>query len=74
MIRLPGALTQAGMGASLLLQVHDELVLELPAGAIRETARLVQQVMEGAYPLSIPLLTDAKVGTHWGNLKPLDTI
>jgi len=57
--------------ANMLLQVHDELVLEVPQAELKQTARVVQQTMEGAYTLSIPLLTDAKWGTHWGNLQPV---
>jgi DNA polymerase-1 len=71
MIRLPPVLARQKLGANLLLQVHDELVLEVPEAELKQTARVVQQTMEEAYTLSIPLLTDAKWGTHWGNLKPV---
>ncbi len=71
MIRLPPALAREKLQAALLLQVHDELVLEVPEKELKKTAQVVQQTMEGAYPLSIPLLTDAKWGTHWGNLQPV---
>ena len=74
MIRLAKQLAEHGSSSKLLLQVHDELVLESPKAEVKETAQLVQQVMENAYTLSIPLLTDAKVGTHWGNLKPVDSL
>jgi DNA polymerase-1 len=53
------------------LQVHDELVLECPQAELNETARLVRQVMENAYPISIPLTTDASWGTDWDDLKPV---
>ena len=72
MINVPPALEKAGLSARMLLQVHDELVLECPAGEIRETAALVQQVMEGAYRLKIPLKTDARIGSNWGEMQPLD--
>ena len=68
MVRLPPALNKENLPAKLLLQVHDELVLELDKAELKQTARIVQQVMESAYTLSIPLLTEAKSGTHWGNL------
>ena len=74
MVRLPPALSQAGSKAVILLQVHDELVLEVPAAEIKAAAGIVQRVMESAYPLSIPLLTEAKVGTHWGDLRPVDSL
>jgi len=71
MIHVPPALAQEKLAARLLLQVHDELVLECPPDELKKTARVVQQVMENAYHLSIPLLTDARWGTNWGNLQPL---
>jgi DNA polymerase-1 len=71
MIALPPALDQAGLHARLLLQVHDELVLEIPENELQGTARVVQDIMENAYPLSIPLETEARSGISWGVLQPL---
>ena len=71
MLHVPAALNKAGLNAKILLQVHDELVLECPEGIIPETSTLVQQVMENAYDLDVPLITDTRCGTNWGNLKPL---
>ncbi len=68
MIQLPAALEKAGLTARLLLQVHDELVLECPRAALEETARTVQRVMEEAYALSIPLETEARWGEDWGSM------
>ncbi|NMC54948.1 MAG: DNA polymerase I [Chloroflexi bacterium] len=70
MIQLAAALKTSGLKARLMLQVHDELILEVPQAELSQTAALVQQVMENAYPLSIPLATEAKVGADWGNLTP----
>lgn len=71
MLKLPGALLQAGLNARIVLQVHDELLLECPVEELSETAQVVQQVMEQAYTLSIPLETDARSGKNWGELEPL---
>ncbi|HEY59723.1 MAG TPA: DNA polymerase I [Anaerolineae bacterium] len=71
MIKLPDILQQAGLEAKLLLQVHDELLLECPKLELEKTAKVVQDTMEKAYKLSIPLMTDAKWGINWGVLKPL---
>ena len=71
MIQLPPALRKAGSPAKLLLQVHDELVLETPPEALKETQQLVQQVMENAFKLDIPLDTDAKSGGNWGIMERL---
>jgi DNA polymerase-1 len=69
MIQLPPALNKAKLSANILLQVHDELVLEVPINELAETARLVQKVMSEAYPLSIPLLTEARSGVNWGSMQ-----
>ncbi|MFZ5820545.1 MAG: DNA polymerase I [Chloroflexota bacterium] len=69
MLKLPGALAQAGLRGKMLLQVHDEVVLECPQNELNETARVVQQTMESAYALGIPLLTEARSGTSWGAMQ-----
>lgn len=69
MVRLLPALEKAGLKARILLQVHDELVLEVPTVERDETIKVVCDVMENAYPLSIPLLTEARWGHNWGNLE-----
>jgi DNA polymerase-1 len=71
MIRMPSALLQAGLAARLILQVHDELVLECPKSALTQTVRVAQEVMEGAYRLSVPLLTEARFGHNWGQMEKL---
>ncbi len=71
MIHLMPALKTSGLNARLLLQVHDELVLEAPREEVKETAALVQKVMSEAVTLSIPLLTEAKCGVNWGSMKPV---
>jgi DNA polymerase-1 len=71
MIKVPPALKEAGLKAKLLLQVHDELVFEVPKSELKETARIVQEVMANAYPLDIPLSTEARYGTNWGETKSI---
>jgi DNA polymerase-1 len=71
MIKVAHALKEGGFSTRMLLQVHDELVLEGPEDEIPEAASLVQRVMETAYPLKVPLLTESRSGTDWGNLNPL---
>ena len=72
MADLPNALSKAGLKAKMLLQVHDELILEVPIEELAETASLVMQVMENAFKLDIPLTTEARSGKNWGELEPLD--
>ena len=54
--------------ARILLQVHDELVLEVPEDEIGSTIHLVQSAMEDVYSLDIPLTTEAKYGQNWGEM------
>ena len=71
MIQMPEAIADAGLKAKMLLQVHDELLLECPETEIEITVNLVKQVMENAFTISIPLETDAAWGKNWGVLKEL---
>jgi DNA polymerase-1 len=68
MLAVDQALGSSGLDSRILLQVHDELVLEVPEAEIRNTVRLVQTEMEAAYKLDIPLVTDASWGKNWGQL------
>ncbi|GAB4476582.1 MAG: DNA polymerase I [Anaerolineales bacterium] len=72
MIRMPSALKEKGLSGRLILQVHDELLLECPEEEAKETAQLVKKVMESAYPLSIPLKTDTRLGKNWDAMQPLE--
>ncbi len=71
MLKIPGALAKAKLRGRMLLQVHDELVLECPKEEIEQTARVVQETMSSAYPLSIPLSTEARYGARWGEMTVL---
>ncbi|MEN8172157.1 MAG: DNA polymerase I, partial [Chloroflexota bacterium] len=71
MLNLDKTLSQSQLSARILLQVHDEVVLECPIDEVKETAFLVQSVMEQAYALDITLRTDARAGYNWGALEPI---
>jgi DNA polymerase-1 len=71
MLHIPAALKEAGLRGQMLLQVHDELVLECPRGEMEKTAALVQGVMGSAYKLDIPLSTEARWGPSWGEMQPV---
>jgi len=71
MVRLPGELAATDLSSLILLQVHDELVLECPVEELYRTAELVQRVMSGAYHLDVPLETEARCGYNWGQMVPL---
>jgi DNA polymerase-1 len=65
MLCIPAALQQAGLSGKMLLQVHDEIVIECPKVELERTASVVQSAMESAYSLSIPLSTEARWGLNW---------
>ena len=67
MIKIPAALTSVGLGARMLLQVHDELVLEVPQGELEDTAALVTRVMERAAHLDIPLVVETGHARSWAD-------
>jgi len=71
MLHVSQALQQSGLRGRMLLQVHDEVVLECPREESEKTARVVQQTMGAAYPLDIPLSTEARWGPNWGQLQSL---
>jgi len=65
MTRIDPALEKAGLGAKMLLQVHDELIFEVPGAELDDTAALVKKVMEGAAHLDVPLVVETGSGANW---------
>jgi len=69
MIRMDEALADAGLAAQMLLQVHDELIFEVPEGEVEATIPVVKRVMEGAaepaVKLRVPLVVDARAAANW---------
>ena len=72
MIKLDEQLSSSDLETRILLQVHDELLLECSIKDLTPVRNLVQDVMENAVQLSIPLLTEARSGSNWGELTPMD--
>ncbi len=68
MIRLDGVLRERGLGTRMILQVHDELLLEAPKDEWREAAELAKREMEGVAELKIPLKVDLKSGPNWAEI------
>ncbi len=69
MIQLHSALRKTGLAAKILLQVHDELVLEVDPKDLEETKLLVQNTMENAVKLSVPLIVETGIGVNWMEAK-----
>lgn len=65
MIKMPGALEKAKLNGKMLLQVHDELIFEVPSSELEDTAALVKQIMESVADLDVPLIAEAGHGQSW---------
>ena len=75
MIQLPPAFKQANLHGDMLLQIHDELIFEVPKDELEKTVRVARDVMEHTMQLEVPLVTEARIGDNWGELEPLsDTL
>jgi len=70
MIRVHDRLKREGLRGLMMLQVHDELLLEVPEGEIEPTRDAVREEMEAVYPLAVPLVVDIGVGKNWVEAKP----
>jgi len=68
MIRVDKRLRDEGLGSTMLLQVHDELLFEAPLDEAEALGKLVKQEMEAAYQLSVPLIADVKAGPNWRDM------
>jgi DNA polymerase-1 len=69
MINLYREMARRGLKSKMLLQVHDELIFEVPQDESEEMCRLVPQVMSSAMMLSVPLKVDTKTGANWGEME-----
>lgn len=72
MIALHRRLKQEGFRARMILQVHDELVLETPEDEVPAVAKVVKETMEGAYQLDAPLRVDMEYGPNWFDQSPIE--
>lgn len=69
MINLDKALDETGLSTRMLLQVHDEIVLEVPKAELETVKKLVKETMESAIALSVPLIADENDGQTWYEAK-----
>jgi DNA polymerase-1 len=69
MIRLDAELRARKLKSLMLLQVHDELLFEVPHGEVEPMRELVREKMEGVYALNVPLLVEVGVGPNWRDVE-----
>lgn len=69
MLRLDREIRDRGLNTKMLLQVHDELVLEAPEAEVEIVKSLVKECMEGAHALSVPLEVEVSVGRNWRDMQ-----
>jgi DNA polymerase-1 len=71
MLRLDAVLRRDFPQTKLILQVHDELVLEVPETAVNAVAAQVIEIMQNAYSLAVPLVANAEIGQNWNDMQKL---
>ena len=71
MLRVAEGLAAADLGAQMVLQVHDELLFECPAGNVPKLSKLVKDAMQTAFPLDVPLKAEVKSGHNWWDVTPV---
>ena len=72
MLKVDQALAEQNFKTRMLLQVHDELVFEVPPEELETAAALVKQTMESVIELKVPLRVDVKVGRDWEQVKAFE--
>ena len=70
MINLDREIDKRRLESKMLLQVHDELIFEVPEAELEEMSQLASKLMSTAIELSVPLKVDIKTGTNWGEMEP----
>jgi len=71
MIRISDRIKAKGLTAKMSLQIHDELLFEVPEKEVDELSRLAKEEMEGAVSLDVPVVVDMTVGRNWRDLKEM---
>ena len=69
MVKVDKRLKSEGLAARLILQVHDELIVECPQYEAMQVAMILQEEMESAVKLSVPLVAEAAIGETWYDAK-----
>jgi DNA polymerase-1 len=72
MLRISRDLLPRAQGLEMILQIHDELLFEVPRTQVAEVAPEIRTIMEGAYPLAAPLVVDLAAGPNWQDLTDIE--
>jgi len=70
MINLDREMAKRKLESKMILQVHDELIFEVPRDEEKEMGKLAAELMSAAIELSVPLKVDIKTGPNWGDMEP----
>ena len=68
MVSLQNEMERRALKSKMILQVHDELLFEVPPQELKEMKTMVGEIMPGAMGLDVPLKVDIKVGRNWGEM------
>lgn len=72
MVRVAAELPKVSPQSRMTIQVHDELVFEVPQGEVEKVAKIVKKEMESAMTLSVPIVVEVKQGKNWGEMKKVE--
>ena len=72
MIRIQHALEEKNWKTRMILQVHDELVFEVPVEELERATRLIKAMMEGVAKLDVPIQVEMKIGKNWYEAEPME--
>jgi DNA polymerase-1 len=72
MLELQSLITGGDLKAKMLVQVHDELIFEVPTNNYKEACEVIRQTMEDAVPISVPVIVDVEAGLSWGEMVVVD--
>jgi DNA polymerase-1 len=69
MLNLEHEIVERGLAATMILQVHDELVLEVSEDGLESAAKVVKNTMETAFTLTVPTIVELRTGPNWDNMQ-----
>ena len=71
MVKISEEFNKNNMQSKMILQIHDELIFDVPKSEVNDVVQLVRHIMENAIKLDVPLVVDMKIGNNWYDLNPI---